>query len=113
MVASDGIILASPVYFFTMSAQLKILLDRSYALGGDGYWGALAGKRMGVILTYGDEDPVDSGVFNAIGTLRDACRFLKLELTGIIHASCGGEAEILDNSRALEEARELGRKLAL
>ncbi len=113
MTASDAIILASPVYFFAMSAQLKTLLDRSYALGGGGRWDALAGKRMGVILTYGDEDVVNSGVFNAIGTLRDACRFLKLELTGIIHASCNDEAEILKNPRALEEARELGRKLAL
>ncbi len=113
MTGSDAIILASPIYFFTMSAQLKILLDRSYALGGDGFWGALAGKRMGAILTYGDEDPVDSGVCNAIGTLRDACRFLKLELTGIIHASCHGEAEIFENPKALEEARELGKKLTL
>jgi multimeric flavodoxin WrbA len=111
MTAADGIILASPVYFFTISAQLKILIDRSYALGGGGCWDALAGKRMGVILTYGDDDPVDSGVFNAIGTLRDTCRFLKIELTGIIHASCDGEGEISDNPRIIEEARELGRKL--
>ena len=113
MTAADGIIFASPIYFFTISAQLKILLDRSYALGGGGRWDALAGKRMGVILTYGDSDEVESGAANAIGTLKDACRFLKIELTGILHASCSGEAEVLDNPQVLDKARELGRKLAL
>ena len=113
MTASDAIILASPVYFFTVSAQLKILLDRSYALGGDGRWDALAGKRMAGILTYGDDDTVESGVFNAVGLLRDASRFLEIELTGIIHASCSGEAEVLENPKVLDQARELGRKLAL
>ncbi len=112
MIGSDAIILASPIYFFTVNAQLKSLMDRSYALGGDGHWDALAGKRLGVILTYGDSDVKASGVFNAIGTFEDAARFLKMELTGIVHVSCSAEAEILGNPKALEEARELGKKLA-
>ena len=109
---SDGIILASSIYFFTMSAQLKILIDRFYALGGDGYWSAFTGKRLGVILTYEDHDPLASGVVNAAGTFKDAARFLKMELAGIIHACCGPEADVLGNPEALEAAEELGRKLA-
>ena len=112
MTGSDAIILASPIYFFTVSSQIKMLMDRSYALGGDGNWDALAGKRLGVILTYGDTDPKESGVFNAIGTFTDAARFLKMELTGIVHASCSAEGDILGNSQALKDARELGSRLA-
>jgi len=111
MTGSDAIILASPVYFFTVSAQLKILMDRTYALGGGG-WDALAGKKLGVILTYGDSDPEASGVSNAIGTFKDAARFLQMDLVGIVHASCSKQGEVLHNQKALEEARELGRKLA-
>ena len=111
MAGSDAIILASPIYFFTVCAQIKILMDRSYALGGGGFWGALAGKRLGVILTYEDSNPKSSGVLNAIGMFKDFARFLKMELADIVHESCYAEAEILGNPQALKNARELGKKL--
>ena len=55
--AADGIVVASPIYWFTLSAQAKLCIDRWYALeGSDG--SALAGKQFGLVLTYGDVDPV-------------------------------------------------------
>jgi len=32
LLAADGIVIGSPVYFWSMSAQTKILMDRTYAL---------------------------------------------------------------------------------
>ena len=32
--AADAILIATPIYWFTVSAQTKLLMDRTYALGG-------------------------------------------------------------------------------
>ena len=110
---ADGIAITSPIYFFTLSAQLKLFLDRCYALGGGDKWDALSGKRLVAGFSYADSDPALSGVMNAIGTIRDACRFLGIDLIGIVHASCNGPGEVRDQKSVLEEAHSFGRKLAL
>ena len=49
---SDAIVFASPIYWFTFTAQLKICIDRCYSLvKPDGF--ALSKKPIGIILTYG------------------------------------------------------------
>ena len=49
LMAADVIVLASPVYFFSISAQLKTFMDRTYAL-----YGKLKGKRVIFLGTAGD-----------------------------------------------------------
>ena len=110
--AADAIVFASPIYFFSFNAQLKAVLDRLYALGSSESWDALAGKRVGLIFTYGDPDPLQSGVTNALSTFRDACRFLKMELVDCVHAACGDEGAVRSDARALAAAEALGRRLA-
>src|SRR4030066_2561175 len=63
--ASQGIIFATPVYWFNMSAQMKLVIDRAYAIQGKEYF-AFTGKDVGVILTYGDVDVFASGGINAL-----------------------------------------------
>ena len=47
--STDVLVIASPIYWFTMSAQTKLFMDRCYALGGpQGY--ALKGKKIAIIL---------------------------------------------------------------
>jgi multimeric flavodoxin WrbA len=108
---SDGIVLASPIYFFSVAAQMKVFLDRTYALGGGGRWDALAGRRCVVALTYGDSDPAASGVENAIGMFRDAASFLKLDLVSEVHASCNDPGEVAKNADAMHRAELAGRTL--
>lgn len=112
LLEADAIVFASPIYFFGPSAQLKRLLDRFYALGGGGDWSALAGKRVGLVLTYADSDPMKSGVYNAYGIFRDACAFLRMALVDCVHASCGGEGEVAQNEQVLAWAERMGRALA-
>lgn len=111
LLAADAIVFASPIYFFGPSAQLKCLLDRTYALGGGNDWTALAGKRVGLVFTYGDSDQLKSGVFHAYGMFRDACEFLGMALVDCVHAACGTEGEVLQNVHALARAERLGRSL--
>lgn len=112
LLRAQVLVLATPIYFFAASAQMKCFLDRLYALGGGGDWTALAGKKVAVLLTYADANPLYSGVTNAYGMFRDACQFLKMELVECLHASCGAPGEVRNNAAVMAAAGELGRKLA-
>jgi len=81
---SDAILLASPVYWFSISAQMKLFIDRLYGLNTEESK-ILQNKKFGIILSYGDEDPIASGVINAIRTYEDMFRYTKSDLCGILH----------------------------
>jgi multimeric flavodoxin WrbA len=111
---ADALVYASPVYWFTISAQLKLFMDRCYGLGGGSdYIGdhALAGKRIGVLLTYGGDDPFDSGAINAIRTFQDAFNYIPAEIVGMVYGYASGAGEIRDNRALMQRAYELGVKL--
>ncbi len=111
LMQADGIVIAGPIYCFTISAQAKLCIDRWYALqGADG--SALAGKQIGIILTYGDDDPYTSGAINAIHAYQDLFRYLGAQMAGIVHASVSGAGEIEGQPAVLRRAYELGRRLA-
>jgi len=109
--AADAYILAAPIYFFGAAAQLKVFLDRWYALPGNEGFSVLAGRRMAAAFTYGASDPIASGVFNAHGMVRDICRFLRFTYVGWVHASCGAQGEIASAKSLLADAEALGRRL--
>ena len=54
MLAADGIILASPNYIFSVSAQMKAFLDRCGLLM---HCQLLSGKHAAVVVTSGGSDP--------------------------------------------------------
>jgi len=107
---ADAIVIASPIYWFTISAQTKLFIDRWYALEGP-QGNALAGKRVGIVLTYGDTDPFTSGAVNAIRTFQDMCRYIGANIAGIVYGSATKEGEIQNQPSLLEKAYQLGQKL--
>ena len=107
---ADALVIATPIYWFTMSAQTKTFVDRCYALGSpEGH--AFAGKRVACAMTYGAPDPVNSGCVNAVRTFQDAFRFIGADLVGMVWASAWKAGEIRQNDKALHEAFDLGKKL--
>jgi len=109
--SADAVVIASPIYWFTVSAQTKLFMDRWYGLGGDnGY--ALAGKKFGIVLAYADVDPFVSGAVNALRTLQDALRFIEAEIVGMVYGSASKAGEIRHNKALMDEAYNLGRKIA-
>jgi len=110
--AAGVLVFASPIYFFSLSGQMKVFLDRTYALGGGEDWSALSGKKCATLFTYADANPMYSGVSNAYRNFQDACLFLGLTDAGCLHATCGAAGEIANNQAILQEAEALGRKLA-
>ena len=111
---ADALVYASPVYWFTVSAQLKLFMDRCYALGGGTEYEAdhaLAGKRIGIVLTYGGDDVFDSGAVNAIRTFQDVFNYIPAEIVGMVYGCASDAGEIRRNEAVMARAYELGRKL--
>ena len=106
-----AIVIATPVYWFTVSAQTKLFMDRWYAMGGDeGY--PFKGKKFGIILTYADEDPFRSGAVNALRTFQDALGFVGAQIKGMVYGSAWKAGEIKKNKTLMKKARQLGKDLA-
>lgn len=110
IVKSPAILLAGPVYWFTLSAQTKLFLDRFYGLDVESNH-CLRGKRIGAILSYGDSDPYRAGAVNAINTIRDMFRYTESDLVGVVYGTEQGPAERRRKHPAAEEAYRLGCKL--
>jgi multimeric flavodoxin WrbA len=110
---ADALVIASPVYWFSVSAQTKLFVDRCYALGGDSPWGhALEGKKIGVVLTYGDSDPFNSGAVNALRMFQDAYSYIGAEIIGMVYGSASDVGEIRTNQTVMADAIELGKKIS-
>jgi NAD(P)H-dependent FMN reductase len=111
LIEANAIVLASPVYWFIYSAQLKLCIDRWYGL-----WNvqpeALRGKQIGILLSYGDSDLETSGGINAVRTFESMFRFLRCEIVGIVHGSLSDPGDAEKNPGLLRAACDLGRRLA-
>jgi multimeric flavodoxin WrbA len=110
LLAADAWVIASPVYWFTMSAQMKIFMDRCFALLAYGQ-DAFAGKRIAIAMSYGDADPFGSGCVNALRTFQDAFHYTGAKIAGMVYGSAFGAGEIRANESLMKAAGELGKKL--
>lgn len=111
LLKADAIVLASPIYCFTFSAQLKLMIDRLYAFEGQKPH-PLNGKQIAILLTYGDDTPESSGVFNAIHTLQDEFIYTGSPILEIIHATADKPGDIIQNKEIMQKAFLLGERLA-
>jgi multimeric flavodoxin WrbA len=108
---TDVIVFASPIYCFSVSAQTKLVIDRTYALLGPGDYKALAGKRAAVLLTYEASDPFAAGAVNAIRMFQDVFAYMGMDLVGMVYGSAHKPGEIKTNHAVMEKAFQLGKKL--
>jgi multimeric flavodoxin WrbA len=110
LIKADAWVIASPVYWFTMSAQTKIFMDRCYALPAYAK-NPFAGKRIAIAMSYGDIDAVKSGCVNALRTFQDAFRYTRSKIVGMVYGSAMKAGEIVNNEALMREAEELGKLL--
>jgi multimeric flavodoxin WrbA len=111
---ADAVLFASPVYWFTITAQLKLVIDRFYGLTADidePENHVFAGKRIGIVLTYGGDDPYDSGAINAIRMFQDTFNYVPAEIVDIVYGYASDPGEIKANEDVMERAFELGTRL--
>jgi len=106
-----GLVISSPIYWFSVSAQTKLFIDRLYAFVGPKGHG-LTGRRIGILLTYGDADPFSSGAVNALRMFQDAFRYIRAPIAGMVYGSANEAGEIAKDKILMKEAFELGRQVA-
>ena len=110
LMETDALLLASPIYWFTYSAQLKLCIDRWYGL-----WNykpeTFKDKPIGILLTYGDTDPYTSGAINAIHTLETMFRFLRAPILGMVYGSVSDPGDAEKQPELMEQAYQLGQRL--
>ena len=111
LIASDAWVIASPVYWFTMTAQTKIFMDRCFALPAYNK-DPFRGKQIAIAMSYGDTDPVTSGCINALRTFQDAFKYTESSLVGMVYGSAMNVGEIRSNEKLMQDAFDLGKKLA-
>ena len=119
LLACEGLILASPIFFYTVSAHTKILMDRCQALWVKKYW---IDK-----VQYGQWEPKRKGLFISLGATQGKKLFegplltvkyffdvLDMELwKSLLYRGLDSEGEVSGHPDYLQEAYEAGRELAL
>jgi multimeric flavodoxin WrbA len=118
VLASKGIMLASPIFFYTVSAHTKIFMDRCQSLWVKKYW---LDKRA-----YGKEQPTRQALFISVGATKGKKLFdgvllsiryfldaldAKLHQT-LLYRGLDFEEDILKHPEYLEEAYRAGKKLS-
>ena len=111
LIESDTWVIASPVYWFNMSAQTKLFMDRCFALPAYKK-DCFAGKRIAIAMSYGDADAFTSGCVNALRSFQDCFRYVGAKIVGMVYGSALEAGEIKSNSSLMQAAEELGKKLA-
>jgi multimeric flavodoxin WrbA len=105
MMKSDVIVFASPVYFYSVSAQLKALFDRSVA-----YYPNITGKQYYFLMTMEDDNKA-----MAEGTIKAMQGFLDCyggsKLKGVLVAPGIYEKGAIKGTKYMSAAYKLGLKV--
>ena len=99
---ADALVLASPVYFFGISAQLKLAVDRFYALLEEG----MGIKRAALLMTCGDDNP--GAAAPAVSMFRQICAYQEWEEAGIVIAPLLNKPGDIEGRAELDQAKNLG-----
>lgn len=103
MIAADVIVLATPVYFYSLSAQLKTLMDRTVAR-----YTEIKNKEFYLIVSAADEEKANMD--RTLETMRGFMDCLDgSEEKGIIYGVGAWKMGDIKDSPALKEAYEMGR----
>ena len=102
---ADALVLASPVYYFSVTAQLKLAIDRTYALLRVG----TLLKRAALLITCGDA--TTDAAEGALVTYKSICAYSKWEDAGVVIAPGLHKPDDITGREELDRARALGRQI--
>ncbi|KMY66040.1 NADPH-dependent FMN reductase [Desulfocarbo indianensis] len=119
LVSCEGLMLASPIFFYSVSAHAKIMMDRCQSLWVKKYW---IDKRP-----FGELDPAKKALFICLGATKGKKLFEGALLTmryfldtldmglwqSLLYRGLDHEGEVEDHPDYLAEARRAGGDLAL
>lgn len=113
---ADAIIHSVPVYFWSMTAQMKAYLDRWSALFDaewkwhKAYYPKMKGKRIGLITVCGDPDVHTADP--VVHSFKSTADMTKMNWLGVVMTSAIDKGDIVKDEKARKQAFDLGRKAA-
>ena len=108
MIKADIIVLASPIYFYSITGQMKTLIDRCYAK-----FNLLKDKAFYFILSCAApyEEPYKDDLEIAINTFRGFIKCLPNALEKNIIIGDNMSTVAIEETKAYQEAYQLGKSI--
>jgi multimeric flavodoxin WrbA len=104
---ADGVILATPVYYYNVSAQMKAFIDRNYFLYEHGR--KAKARAVGLIIVAGS-----LGLEDTLHTLKqfvDETFDIREDRLFVVSGYATRLGEVSSNQTLVEQARQLGRQM--
>lgn len=113
---ADGVIFATPLYWYGMSGQLKTFFDRTFC-----YYAAscpessenaarMAGKRLGLLIS--SEENYPAAPLGIIHSVQEFSRYTRCEFAGVVQGIGNQRGDVeRDPATPVERARQLGATL--
>ena len=102
---ADTLVLASPVYYWSVTSQLKRVIDRTYALLKEGS----SIKSTALLMTCGAD--TNAAAEPSIAMFRQISAFLKWQEAGIIIVPRIHDPHDIEGRPELEQAKQLGMQI--
>ena len=109
-IEADLVVLASPVYWWSISAQLKVFIDRLYGLNFGGHPERYRGKKLVLVFTHQEAHPC-SGAEIARRMFDEIADYTQMSIVGDLRYSSDAR-HVREDPAKMREARELGLRLA-
>jgi multimeric flavodoxin WrbA len=117
ILSADAVIHSVPVYFWSMTSQMKAYLDRWCAFFDaewrwqKNYYSRMNGKRIGLITVCGDSnvhtaDPI-------VHSFKSTAVMTKLSWLGEVMTSASDKGDIIKDESSRKQAYELGKKAVM
>ena len=113
---ADGVVFATPVYWYGMSAQTKAFFDRSFTYYAASYPQTesvrqrMTGKRLGLLVA--SEESYPGAALGIVPQVQEFARYNHSAFVGFVHGVGNARGEVARDPRnPLEAARALGREI--
>jgi multimeric flavodoxin WrbA len=105
LIDADVIVFATPLYYYTVSAQLKAVMDRFHAKNA-----IISGNKKAIMLATAHGD--DEQTMEALNKMfESSLRFLNWENSGTVYATGCPVREVIESTKYPQQAYELGKSL--
>lgn len=106
LLETDMAVFVTPVYYFGMSAQLKMVIDRFYS-----YTMKLSARHLKTALIAAAWDSDEEVILYLKEHYQKLCRYMNFTDCGMVLGKGCGSPSVTGQSRYMEEAYQLGKSL--